>query len=420
MTDLNRTGRSNAQAKITAGDVDKTSAWSFSAADGNDLLGGADGSDWANYGKWFLGTDSQENFDTKNHWKYPFGKGGKVYRSALIAIRDRAGQQKDHDIYAAAGSLLDEIDGTTDRTHENRAAVDNTIRVENRPPKIEILPPRGDFASAPPSTKMLEEWKAGIRAATTPDGIVIQMFDVIGYDCWTGGGITADSVSDSLKAAGGDPVTVQINSPGGDMFEGIAIYEVLRQYSGEVTMQVLGLAASAASVIAMAGDKIEIGQAAFLMIHNCWVIAMGNQNDFRDLADYLEPFDSALCGVYAARSGQKASDISGWMNDERYINAADAVKLGFADSILSRSAVKEDKAATEAAAQFNSVRKVESMLTKKSGMTRAAARALIQDIKGGTQDAAARDGRKPGAAETTRDAGQWLGDAQALLDTLRK
>jgi ATP-dependent Clp protease, protease subunit len=418
MSDLNRTGRANAQSKISAGDVDKTAAWSFTASDGNDLLG-PDGSDWASYGKWFLGIDADENFDTKNHWKYPFGKGGKVYRSGLVAIRDRAGQQKDNDIFAAAGTLLDEIDGNTDRTHENHAPgkPENTIFVENRPPKIEILPPRSDIASAPPSPEILDRWKAGIRADSSTDPNTIQILDVIGYDMWTGGGITADSVSQALRGAGGSPVTVQINSPGGDMFEGIAIYETLRQYQGPISVQVLGLAASAASVIAMAGDNIQIGQAAFLMIHNCWVVAMGNQNDFRDLADYLAPFDAALCGVYASRSGQKATAITSMMNDESYINADEAVKLGFANSIMTR-AVQEDKAATEAAKQLNSVRKVESLLTKKGGMTRSAARALIQSLKGVTPDADAVFDRKPGAAGAMQDAGLVAG-MKTMLATAR-
>lgn len=76
----------------------------------------------------------------------------------------------------------------------------------------------------------------------------------------------------------GADVTVNINSPGGDMFEGLAIYNLLREYQGKVTVKVLGIAASAASVIAMAGDDIQIGRGAFLMIHNCWVVAMGTSN----------------------------------------------------------------------------------------------------------------------------------------------
>lgn len=107
---INSAGKSNASARVSAGDVDKTSDWSFSADDGNKLLG-ADSDDWANYAKWFLGEDSSADEKTKGRYKYPFGKNGKVYRSALVAIRQRASQQDDTTIYNFAGELLDKIDG---------------------------------------------------------------------------------------------------------------------------------------------------------------------------------------------------------------------------------------------------------------------------------------------------------------------
>ena len=107
---VNGTGKSNASARISAGDVDKTSDWSFDADDGNKLLG-ASGDDWANYAKWFLGEDTSASAETKARYKYPFGKNGKVYRSGLIAIRQRSAQQDDESVYAAAGTLLDKLDG---------------------------------------------------------------------------------------------------------------------------------------------------------------------------------------------------------------------------------------------------------------------------------------------------------------------
>lgn len=88
---------------------------------------------------------------------------------------------------------------------------------------------------------------------------------------------------------GGENVTVNINSPGGDMFEGLAIYNLLREYSGKVTVKVLGIAASAASIIAMAGDEIQIGRGAFLMIHNCWIVMIGNRHDLAKAAIDIEP-----------------------------------------------------------------------------------------------------------------------------------
>jgi HK97 family phage major capsid protein/HK97 family phage prohead protease len=106
---LNSAGNSHAASLISSGNVDKTSDWSFSADEGNSLLG-AGGDDWANYAKWFLGEDDSQDPNTKGRYKYPFGKDGKVYQSALDAIRSRSSQQSDTSIYDAAGELLNKID----------------------------------------------------------------------------------------------------------------------------------------------------------------------------------------------------------------------------------------------------------------------------------------------------------------------
>ncbi len=120
---LNGTGRANAVSLIDAGKYNATASWSMSAQDENKLLGDK-GDDWAEYEKWFLGLDDSENEKTKAHFKYPFGKNGKVYRAALTAIRQRAGQQDATDIFDAAGSLVDKIDkkekGRAGITHHER------------------------------------------------------------------------------------------------------------------------------------------------------------------------------------------------------------------------------------------------------------------------------------------------------------
>ncbi|MGY3482233.1 ATP-dependent protease ClpP protease subunit [Bradyrhizobium sp. USDA 4011] len=451
MADLNRAGRAFARDLIAGDNIDRDSAWSLTADDGNTLLGDA-GSDWANYGKHHLGIDTTENFDTKDHWKYPFAKDGKIYRSALVAIRQRSSSQKDKVVYDAAGALLDEIDGDTDSSQaiagKGPNAGGGVITVANRPPRIEVQP-RSDLASsAPASPDCFSRWNPGIRAATADEPNVIEMFDVIGYDFWSGGGITAESVSSQLKSFSGQPVEVQINSPGGDMFEGIAIYNLLNQYPGKVTVKVMALAASAASVIAMAGDDVQIGQGAFIMIHNCWVMAIGNRNDMREVADYLEPFDQALRDIYVARTGMKANDVATYMDDETFIGARQAIDEGFADTLLSQEKIKEDKKAAASskskiaalhieaalvrrghvpAAQARSmivnaagagadgtpaVREIEKILTRNDGehegMSRGTFRALIRDLKSGTPAAAANQsdvmpgadvGSKPGAGQ---------------------
>ena len=104
-TILHAEGESSAHALIRAGHYDMATPWSFSAEDGNALLG-PKGDDWNKYGRWHLGEDASEPEDTKAHWKYPYGKDGKVYRRALASIRSRASQEGDNTIFEAAGRLM--------------------------------------------------------------------------------------------------------------------------------------------------------------------------------------------------------------------------------------------------------------------------------------------------------------------------
>ncbi len=120
----------------------------------------------------------------------------------------------------------------------------------------------------------LEKWEPGVRAAAGDDSASISIYDQIG-DNWEGTGITAKRISAALRNIGARNLTVNVNSPGGDFFEGVAIYNLLREHKAKVTVNVMGIAASAASVIAMAGDEILMGDGAFLMIHNAWTVAIG-------------------------------------------------------------------------------------------------------------------------------------------------
>jgi HK97 family phage prohead protease len=120
---LNSAGKSKANSLISSGNVDKASAWSFSADDGNKILG--DPPDWSAYSKWFLGVDASADKKTKEHYKYPFGKNGKVYRSALTAIRQRAGQQGADDIFSAAGILIDKIDANNKKSDQSLIEIRN-------------------------------------------------------------------------------------------------------------------------------------------------------------------------------------------------------------------------------------------------------------------------------------------------------
>lgn len=131
---VNGKGRAHAASLVASGNVDRTSGWSFSAEDGNKLLG-SDGTDFANYGKWFLATDSAAAPDTKDHFKYPFGKNGNVYRSGVIAVKQRAAQQGESDVESAASSLLEKIDAKEQKSIamiERRAFVVDVLEVSER------------------------------------------------------------------------------------------------------------------------------------------------------------------------------------------------------------------------------------------------------------------------------------------------
>lgn len=245
--------------------------------------------------------------------------------------------------------------------------------------------------------EVFDRWSndaAGVRAVEVGDN-VITMFDAIGEDYWSGGGITAKSVAAQLRAIGPRPIEIQLNSPGGDMFEGIAIYNVLREHPQPITVKIMGMAASAASIIAMAGDSIEIGAASFMMIHNCWVVAVGNRHDMAETADWLEPFDQAMVSLYAQRTGRDAKQIAKWMDAETYMSGSQAIERGFADALLSADSVKTDEDVKSKDQATNELRALELQLVS-AGMTRSGARARINKVRG-TPGAASSEGT-PGAA----------------------
>lgn len=279
------------------------------------------------------------------------------------------------------------------------------VKAKDRPSALPV-PARKDV-QAFTGPEVYERWSdvaAGVRALERGDN-VITMFEVIGEDYWTGGGVTAKKVANQLRAIGG-PVEVQINSPGGDMFEGFAIYNVLREHPYDVTIKVMGMAASAASIIAMAGDRIEIGASSFIMIHNCWVLAFGNRNDLRELADWLAPFDQAMCDVYVARTGQDAKAVAKMLDDETWLSGSQAIDKGFADALLAADKITTDEKTKAEDRRVNELRGMERSLIS-AGLGRDEARARIDSIRG-KRDAA------PDTA--TRDAG--ASGLSALLDNL--
>ncbi|RXU01570.1 peptidase [Pseudomonas syringae] len=251
------------------------------------------------------------------------------------------------------------------------------------------------------SPRALDKWNPAIKAAVESSSDTITIYGVIGQD-WYGEGVTVSRIDAALRSIGDKPVTVYINSPGGDMFEGLAIYNRLREHSQAITTKVLGLAASAASVIYMAGAKREVASSGFLMIHNCWTLAVGNRHDLRDVANTMEEFDAAMADLYSEGSGQAVADIAEMMDDETFIRGRRAVELGFATAVLSSDEITERE--DEQSQQSNALKAMDIALAK-AGMARSERRELFANFKsstpraagGGTQYAASSD--KPRAVE---------------------
>lgn len=264
-----------------------------------------------------------------------------------------------------------------------------------------------------------DRWTPGLQALDDGAANVITVYEPIGEDFWSGGGITSKGIASKLRAVAGQDIEVHINSPGGDMWEGIGIYNLLREHRGKVTVKVLGLAASAASVIAMAGDEILVGAASFIMIHNAWVLATGNRHDMLETATWLEPFDAAMAEVYAARTGQPVARIAEWMDanagDGTYFSTATALELGFANGTIEAGQVTENAEARVSGRAKSDLLKAELALCAQ--MPRSEARALLNKIKG-KPDAAQEPTAKPDAGAIVDTS--WIGAAAGLTQLLRQ
>ena len=144
-------------------------------------------------------------------------------------------------------------------------------------------------------------------------------------------GTTAEMFSRELEYANGDNIEVRLNSPGGDVFEGITIYNMLKSYEGNVKVIVDGLAASIASVIALGGDEVIMNEGSFFMIHNPWSGMMGESNDFRKQADILDSIRDQMLGIYQNATGLSTEELTEMMDSETWLSSEEAIELGFAN-----------------------------------------------------------------------------------------
>lgn len=186
----------------------------------------------------------------------------------------------------------------------------------------------------------------------------------ISDETWYGDEVTPELFRSELQAGSGD-ITVWINSPGGDVFAAAQIYNMLMDYKGSVTVKVDALAASAASVIAMAGKTVQMSPVAMMMIHNPMTIAIGDSEEMKKAGMMLDEVKESIMNAYEIKTGLNRSELSNLMNAESWFNARKAVELGFADEILTDTdSIRKDRNGVAAGMMFSRAAVTNSLLNK--------------------------------------------------------
>lgn len=177
--------------------------------------------------------------------------------------------------------------------------------------------------------------KRAFMSAVKASVLELLVYDEIGENFWTEGGITASTLAAAIKAAGQyDSIVLRINSPGGNAFDGVAIYNLLRAQKKPIDVFVDGIAASAASVVAMAGDSISMGTGAMLMVHNAMWGCYGDAQALRSAADTIETISVTIGEIYVKRTKQDAAKVKAMMDAETWMGGEQAVELGFATKTI--------------------------------------------------------------------------------------
>lgn len=198
-------------------------------------------------------------------------------------------------------------------------------------------------ASMAAAARLLYEARAAkpARASVQADGTLeLMVYEEIGENFWDGGGVTAKSVKQQMDAAGSySKILLRINSPGGDAFEGLALFNLIRSAKKPIDVYIDGVAASAASIVAMAGDTITMGEGGLIMIHNAWALCGGFEADHRAMADTLARVSGSIGDVYAGRTGKSVDQVKALMDAETWMTAQEAVDNGFATAVAKPDAI---------------------------------------------------------------------------------
>lgn len=210
-----------------------------------------------------------------------------------------------------------------------------------------------------PKTKKFWTWKDQADGEET-EARVLELYGTIAEESWFDDDVTPQMFRDELFSGTG-PVTIWLNSPGGDCIAASQIYSMLMDYKDDVTVKIDGIAASAASVIAMAGTKVLMAPTALMMIHNPATSAFGDHADMRKAIEMLDEVKESIINAYEIRTNLSHTQLSHMMDDTTWMNAKKAIELGFADGLL-----EDSKAAPVAEEAYSfSARAVEAAIINK-------------------------------------------------------
>ncbi|GAC40851.1 ATP-dependent Clp protease [Paenibacillus popilliae ATCC 14706] len=165
-------------------------------------------------------------------------------------------------------------------------------------------------------------------------GVIVSNDEYEIYDWFGIEAVCPNKVMEQIEAANGEPLEVDINSGGGDVCAGSEIYTALKEYRGDVTTRIVGLAASAASVAAMAGKKVVISPTAQMMIHNVWSWSRGDYRDHRHESGVLENCNKSIANAYILKSGMQQDEVLALMDEETWFTAQQALEKGLVDEIM--------------------------------------------------------------------------------------
>lgn len=215
------------------------------------------------------------------------------------------------------------------------------------------------------------KWKNQVNNEDERAERILFLNGTISESSWLDDDLTPQMFKDELNSGNGD-ITVWINSPGGDCVAAAQIYNMLMEYPGNVTVKIDGIAASAASVIAMAGTKVLMSPVSMLMIHNPMTFAFGSSAEMQKAIDMLGEVKESIINAYELKTSLSRAKLSRLMDAETWMNANKAVELGFADAILERSAEPENVSETADATAFSKAAVTNSLMEKLSARCRIA------------------------------------------------